>query len=49
MPNISTVIPDETETDSSQTNHPLKDLLVNELRDLLHAEGQLVAARTPSR
>src|SRR6202171_1914723 len=26
------------------TNHMLKELLVEELRDLLHAEGQLVAA-----
>ena len=30
----------------TESNHmnPLKELLVEELRDLLHAEGQLVAA-----
>ena len=31
-------------TIKSESNHMLKELLVEELRDLLHAEGQLVAA-----
>ena len=32
------------DTIKTQSNHMLKELLVEELQDLLHAEGQLVAA-----
>jgi Mn-containing catalase len=43
MSNKTTSVAEEP---STETNHlsPLKELLVDELRDLLHAEGQLVAA-----
>ena len=43
MPNRTTTVVEEP---SMESNHmsPLKELLVDSLRDLLHAEGQLVAA-----
>jgi len=39
-----TDMPTKTTTHTSPPPSPLKQLLVDELRDLLHAEGQLVAA-----
>lgn len=43
MPNKTMSVADEPSTESNHVS-PLKDLLIEELRDLLHAEGQLVAA-----
>ena len=43
MSNRTTSAVEEPPTESSQMN-PLKELLVDNLRDLLHAEGQLVMA-----
>jgi Mn-containing catalase len=43
MPNRTTTVAEEPSTESNQMS-PLKELLVDNLRDLLHAEGQLVAA-----
>lgn len=34
----------KTQTNGTNYMNPLKELLVDELRDLLHAEGQLIAA-----
>ena len=43
MPNRTTSLAEEPSIESNQMS-PLKELLVDSLRDLLHAEGQLVAA-----
>jgi Mn-containing catalase len=43
MPNRTTLVAEEPSTESNQMS-PLKELLVDNLRDLLHAEGQLVSA-----